>query len=433
MCQLKSALPYPSLPDRRTEAVPLKQSIPVRLRYGCGQEFSCEVESNRVSVFRPGPAELSPSAAREAIQKTLASPLGLPTLDQALVPDDHVVIALERHTPAAATIVAAIWQWLDRRAIAPDQVTILHPAGVDSSCLADPRVELPESVATTVQWKTHDPTDDQSCAYVATTSAGERIYLARELVEADFVLPVGMTAFDPLLGYRGTHSVLYPGLSTIEALAKTVGQGHRELAPRDTRPLRQLVDEIAWLMGLQFSVQVVAATGEGIVEVLAGSADAVFKQCSDLVDDHWMITLPERVETVVVAVPQDASGHGWQQIGQALATARQLVESEGRIVILSEISEDPGEGLTLLCECDEPLEALQPLRQSRPQDLFVASQLAGTTDWARVYLLSNLEEDLVEDLFMFPLESSREVERIVSSSKSCALIGAAQRTFGLVD
>ena len=76
--------------------MPLKQSIPVRLRYGCGQEFSCEVESNRVSVFRPGPAELSSSAARKAIQKALASPLGLPTLDQALVPDDHVVIALDR-------------------------------------------------------------------------------------------------------------------------------------------------------------------------------------------------------------------------------------------------------------------------------------------------------------------------------------------------
>ena len=413
--------------------MPLKQSIPVRLHYGCGQEFSCEVESNRVSVFRPGPAELSSSAAREAIQKALASPLGLPTLDKALVPDDHVVIALERHTPAAATIVAEVWPWLERRAIEPDRVTILQPAGVDSTPLADPRAELPESVAAAVQWKTHDPTDEQSCAYVATTSAGERIYLARELVEADFVLPVGMTAFDPLLGYQGTHSVLYPGLSTLEALAKTVGQGHRELAPRDTRPLRQLVDEIAWLMGLQFSVQVVAAAGEGIVDVLAGSADSVFKQCCDLVDDHWMITLPERVETVVVAVPQDASGHGWQQIGQALATARQLVESDGRIVILSENREEPGEGLTLLRECDEPLEALQPLRQSRPQDLFVASQLAGATDWARVYLLSNLEEDLVEDLFMFPLESSREVERIVASSESCALIGAAQSTFGLVD
>ena len=413
--------------------MPLKQSIPVRLRYGCGQEFSCEVESNRVSVFRPGPAELTEAGTHEAIRNALSSPIGLPTLDQSLVPDDHVVIALERHTPAAASIVAEVWRWLERRSIEPGRVTILQPADVDSRSLQDPRRELPEAVRAAVHWKMHDPTDDQSCAYVATSSSGERIYLAREIVEADFVLPIGMTAFDPLLGYRGTYSVLYPGMSTVEALARTVGQGHRELAPRDTRPLRQLVDEIAWLMGLQFSIQVVAAAGEGIIDILAGSADSVLERCCRLVDDNWMIALPERVETVVVAVPQDTSGHGWRQIGQALATARQLVESGGRIVILSEISEDPGEGLSLLRDCDEPLDALQPLRQSRPQDLFAASQLAGATDWARVYLLSNVDPDLVEDLFMFPLESSREVERIVSSSESCALIGAAQSTFGLVD
>lgn len=413
--------------------MPLKQSIPVCLQYGCGQEFSCEVESNRVSVLRPGPKTLSETTAREAIRNSLSSPVRLPTLDQALVPGDRVVIALERHTPAAASIIAEVWPWLARRSIDPGQVIILQPADVDSHTLADPRSELPEAVQAEIQWKTHDPTDENSCAYVATTSAGERIYLARDIVEADFVLPVGITGFDPLLGYRGTHSVLYPGLSTVEAMAKTVGQGHRELAPRDSRPLRQLVDEIAWLMGLQFSIQVVPGAGEGIVEVRAGNSDAVFNQCCQIVDDHWMIALPERVETIVVAVPQDSSGHGWKQIGQALATARQLVESGGRIVVLSEISEEPGEGLSLLKTCEEPLDALQPLRQSRPQDLSVASQVAGATDWARVYLLSNLDSDLVEDLFMFPLESRREVERIVSSSESCALIGAAQCTFGMID
>ena len=49
-----------------------------------------------------------------------------------------------------------------------------------------------------------------SCAYLATTTKGKSVYLAKELVEADFVLPVGATSYDALLGYRGTNSVLYP-------------------------------------------------------------------------------------------------------------------------------------------------------------------------------------------------------------------------------
>ena len=411
--------------------MPLKESISVRLPFGGSQEFSCELESQRVAVFRPGPTGLAEPA--EAIRKTLASPHDHPCLDQALVPDDKVVIALDRHTPGSPELVAEVWPYLERRGIASGRVTILQPAGMEMSRPADPRTLLPESVRSAITWKIHDPTDEQSCDYLATTSGGDRIYLAKEVVEADFVLPIGTTAFDPLLGYRGWGSVGYPGLSTIEALARTVGQGHSELAPRDPRPLRQLVDEIAWLMGIQFVVQVVAASRESFIDVVAGNCDAVFDRCRQAVDDHWLITMPERVDTVVVAIPQDASGHGWTQIGQALATARQLVEADGRIVMLSEITEEPGEGLKVLRGCEDPLDALRPLRKSRPQDLFVASQLASATDWARVYLVSGLETTLVEDLFMFPLEDNRQVERLLASTESCALIGAAQNTFGLIE
>ena len=411
--------------------MPLKESISVRLEYGGRQEFSCELESQRVAVLRPGPSGLLDTV--EVIRKTLASPLGLPCLDQALVPDDNVVIALDRHTPGSPELIAEVWHYLERRGIKPDRVTILQPAGMESSRPADPRILLPESVQSAIEWKIHDPTDEHSCAYLATTSGGDRIYLAKEIVEADFVLPIGTTAFDPLLGYSGTHSVVYPGLSTVDALARTVGQGHSELAPRDSRPLRQLVDEIAWLMGIQFVVQVVSAGGKGLLDVVSGNCDAVFEHCRQVVDDHWMITMPERVDTVVVAIPQDVSGHGWAQVGQALATARQLVEADGRIVILSEITEEPGEGLKVLCRCEDPLDALRPLRKNRPQDLFVASQLAGAADWARIYLVSGLEPTLVEDLFMFPLEDSKQVERLLASTESCALIGAAQNTFGLIE
>ncbi len=414
-----------------TRLVALQQFIPISLRYGSAGEFSAEVDADRVAVFRPGPAPRTDVVA--AVSQALASPLDLPTLDQALVPDDKVVIALDRDTPGAAEVVAGIWSYLERRDIAPTNVTIIQPVAVGAKAAADPRSLLPISVQQAVTWKVHDPLAEDSCGYLATTTKGEAVYLAKELVDADFVLPVGAMSYDPLLGYRGTNSVLYPGLSNIEALRKTVGQGHLEISHREERPLRQLVDEIAWLMGVQFCVQVVASDGGGVLEVLAGSTDAVFKRSCQKLDDNWLVTMPERVETVIVAVSTDVSGHGWNQIGKAVATARQLVERGGRIVILSELDEQPGDGLSLLRREDYPENCLQLLRDESPVDLIPATQIVNAAGWARILLLSKLEPELVEELFIYPLEASSEVTRVLDASESCAILGGAQHTFGIVE
>ena len=409
----------------------LQQFIPISLRYGSAGEFAAEVDADRIAVFRPGPAPRADVAG--TVKQALASPLDLPTLDKALVPDDNVVVALDRDTPCAAEIVAGVWSHLERRDIDPAHFTILQPVAVGEKTPTDPRSLLPISVQQEITWKIHDPLAEDSCAYLATTTKGKSVYLAKELVEADFVLPVGATSYDALLGYRGTNSVLYPGLSNIEALRKTVGQGHLELSPRDERPLRQLVDEIAWLMGVQFCVQVVASDCSGVLEVLAGSTDAVFERSRQKLDDNWLVTMPERVETVIVAVSTDVSGHGWNQIGRAVATARQLVERGGRIVILSELDEQPGDGLSLLRREDYPENCLQPLRDESPIDLMPATQIINAAGWARILLLSNLAPELVEELFIYPLEESSEVTRVLEVSESCAIIGGAQHTFGIVE
>ncbi|MBI1309988.1 DUF2088 domain-containing protein [bacterium] len=409
----------------------LQQSIPVRLSFGSSGEFAAEVDAARVALFRPGPRAKADSA--DAVQRALASPIDLPTLDQALVPDDRVVIALDRGVPGAAELIAGIWPYLERRGIQAENLTILQPAAIHAGRGADPRDLLPAEVRGAVALKIHDPTAEISCRYLATTSGGERIHLATELVDADFVLTVGVTEFDTLLGYRGTSSVLFPGLSTVDSIKRTIGQGHQELSPREQRPLRQLVDEIAWLMGIQFSVQVVPAEAGGFCSVLAGSTDAVFARSCEIVTDEWLISMPERVQTVIVAISADASGHGWQQLGRTLAMARQLVEQGGRIVVLSEISDAPGEGIELLRHVEDPENALRPLRKSTPPDMESASQIASTAAWARLFLFSRLDENLVEDLFMYPLAELSEVERIIETSTSCALIGSAQHAFGIVE
>ncbi|MEZ6057841.1 MAG: lactate racemase domain-containing protein, partial [Planctomycetaceae bacterium] len=264
------------------------------LPYGRTESFVFELETDRVMASLLPPKSLTDvaAAAREALQ----SPIDLPPLSQALVTGDKVVLCVDRSTPQVPQLIAAVWAELDRSGIAAEDVLILHAAGLKGATPGDPRGQLPREVAQKIQWKKHDPGPEEACAYLATTASGERIYLASEVVHADFVMCLGAIGFDPLLGYRGTLSCLYPGLSTTEAMRRMWGGGHVELEPHDPRPLREIIEEIGWLLGTQYHLQVLPGPRGGVAHVFAGAGDAVLKQGKQCLDDEWKLNLSTRPE-----------------------------------------------------------------------------------------------------------------------------------------
>jgi hypothetical protein len=50
-------------------------------------------------------------------------------------------------------------------------------------------------------------------------------------------------------------------------------------------------------------------------------------------------------------------------------------------------------------------------------------------DWANVSLLSRLDPGLVSDLFLVPLESERELQRLLEMEHLTAIIESAQHAF----
>jgi len=406
------------------------QSKCVRLPYGRGGCFACEIQTDRIAAVCAAPGPLSDPA--QAVRDALDCPIDFPPLRQAVLDSDRVVVALDRRTPEADILIEVVWEALAAAGVAADQVSIIQPASLSRGRPSDPRGRLPEEVRDAIGWSIHDPTDPQACEYLATTTDGEKLYLAREIVEADLVVSVGAMAYDPIVGYRGTNSVFYPGLSTVEAISKSRGQGHRELSPDDVRPLRQLMDEVGWLLGTLVTVQVINSANGGVADVLAGAVESVFRRGQQLLTENWLAELDQRVDIVVAAVDEGPHAQGWEPVGAALAMARNLVKQHGRIVILSQLNSDPESGLQIVSGCDNPRDALRPLREEMPPDLVSATQLADAADWADVYLLSDLSSDLVEDLFMVPLETEAEVMRVLERKGSCAFIASAQSAFGRI-
>lgn len=389
------------------------------------------MDNDRVAVFHSAPPE--PDNVEQAIAEALSSPIDFPALEQCVISDDRVTIAVDPQTPHLAEILEQVWSRLHPRGIDPASVTILQPATKDDSlALIDPGAKLPENVRGQIKWETHDDSDEKACAFLATATSGERIYLSKHLVEADVVFTIGIAGFDSLLGYRGTNSLLYPQFSNREAMLHARGLGHAELTPDDSRPLRQLVDEVGWLLGTQYSIQVVPATSRSAARFLTGAHESVMREAIPLLKEYWWLELGQRCDLVVLGVDAGLHCTSWPQIAAALEVGKNLVEKNGSILLLTDQNRKPSEEFDLVKQVDEPLESLQLLLHTDSADIVSASQLVSAVDWADVYLVSNLDENLVEDYFLKPLDSESMMSKLISSAKSCAFIESAQFAYGHV-
>lgn len=399
----------------------------IMLNFGRNGRAAFDVDAGRLLSAPEAPLALDDplTAARSA----LAGPVDFPPLTRAVVAGDRVALALTPETPSAAELIAAVWEQLAEREIRPEDVTIVEATSPHERQLQDPRVALPLEVRDAVNWVIHDPEEKTACTYLATTASGERIYLSRLLIEADVVVSIGYTTFDPILGYTGTSSVFYPWMSSSEASLRFRGQGHLELEPGDERPLRQLTDEIAWLLGTQFTVQSVPSAGFGTSHVVAGLCDSVLRRGMQLLQTDWELELEERPELLVLAVDGGPQGTTWADVGAALSTARKIVARGGRVLLLTELAELPGPGMQLLQGAENPDDAIRPLGKTMPADVVPATQIAAAVDWARVFLLSQLPGDLVEDLFMVPVDTPAEAARLLQGEESCLLLPSAEKWF----
>jgi nickel-dependent lactate racemase len=400
----------------------------ILLEYGADGRWAWSPPGTATIVHHGGPeraVQVGPT-----VTDGLAEPLEFPPLSAAIVPGDRVALVADRRVPGLTAIIAAVWRVLETAGVQAKDVAIVQPAALFASELPDPRTELPTDVRGEVVWHVHDATRDDACGYLASSATGERIYLAREVLEADFILPISAAGFDPVIGFRGPGAVFYPGLSTSAAFGKTLGQGHSELGPDDDRPLKQLVEEIVWLSGVQFAIQTVPHRQRGeAAAVLVGGVEAVARRAKKQLDKYWRVKRTGRVDTVVAAVTPTEGATRWEDVGSALETAQKLVERGGRIVLLTDLAQPLGPGIELIRQQTSARSALKALRGQTPPDWLAARQFAAAADWAGVYLLSNLEPDVVEELFLTPLESEAEVQRLLDMTAECILLAGAQHTY----
>jgi nickel-dependent lactate racemase len=406
----------------------------MRVSLEFGQErLTVEVTDQRyVPVRRAEPAPVLGDVSA-AVQHMLESPVGFPPLRQALTPDDQAVIVADEALSQLPRLIAPVLECLVETGLDLTRTTLLCPPRHGATTPATAWLEDLPLAFRSVKVEVHDPADRSKLSYLATTRGGRRIYLNRTLVDADQLVVLGRVRYDPVLGYAGGLGDLFPSMSDEATRAEFATRTTEAIPDAKIWPARKETQEVGWLLGMPFLLQVVEGHGDTLSHVFGGAAEEVSVASRRGHDRHWRVSVPRRADLVVAGISGDPQRQGFAEVASALACAARIVQPGGRIVVLSRVGSGLGPAEKYLRQADSPARGLALVRQHKLPDAASAWQLAVAAEHAQLYLLSALAAETVEELFMVPLEHPSQVQRLLDSAESCAYLPDAQRTLAVIE
>ncbi len=398
--------------------------MPASLKYGASAILEIDLSDGALVANWTGPSANGESAG-DAAASAVQTPLDFPQLKQACVPGDHVVLALEPNVPQAPAVVAAIVPALLSGGVVAEDITVVRTHADIEAQQIDPRSALPVELRSAVKLAVHESGDPEQLAFLAADPNGEAIYLNRQMCQADLVIPIGYLRPDECVYRSGRHGIWNSNLYPTFGDRKTIDHFSANGVPLTSGQLsyrHKQIDQVAWLLGVQVTAQVVPGSGDSAWRVLFGSPAAVFPQGWTLCRAAWQMDASRTANLVVAGIGGGTAQQTWGNVGHALKMALPLVNDGGAVALCTELDSPLGPALRLIADAGDLESATPRLRKLRSPDAEVARLLVESQERMRIYLLSNLGEDVVESVGFGYIQSPTEISRLATHHESCILL-----------
>lgn len=371
-----------------------------------------------------------------AVICALEEPLNVPPIRESILNGEHLVIPVAPEVPHIGTILQAVLEHVFSASPEhqPAGVTILQTKTDEQIGVIRAALEaLPFRLQKRVTLMTHHPDKKEEMAFLGVSETNETLVIHRELFDAEFVLPIGFFLPKGTPGYAGIHTAIYPSFSDGEthkrfkdfgpALHATDHKLQRELEKETAEATRQL----GVLCMLQVVPGVPSSGSSGIARILAGDYHDVESDGYSLYREIWT-NLSNHRSQVVLASVTGLESTSWRWTMRALANASKLADPDDGIIILcSDLAGEFPRALEIYRQVQD-LEATEKFirREELPEAALMMAGLRVIHDF-RVFFVSNLDPDLLEEINVFPLDGAEDLERLVKNSGSVTLLPDVQR------
>ncbi|WP_094550633.1 nickel-dependent lactate racemase [Petroclostridium xylanilyticum] len=363
-------------------------------------------ENNLITELLPNPLEIN-AVGEDEVKRAISNPIGSKRLKDIVKPAQKVVIItsdITRPMPSKLVVPHVIEELL-AGGVGCDDISIIFAVGSHREHTEEEKKYLVgEETYNRVKCIDSNPND---YVHMGMTKSGTPVDIFRVVAEADIRICLGNIEYHWFAGYSGGAKAIMPGVSTKAAIQRN----HRFLVREEAKagdmennPVRYDIEEVANIVPIHFIVNVVLDENKNIIKAVAGHHILAHREGCKFLDQFYKVPIKEQADIVIVSAGGFPKDLNLYQAQKALDNARHAVRQGGIIIWAGRCQEGLGEEVfeDWIISAKDPQSILERIQVDFQLGGHKAAAIAGVLVKAQIFLVSELDPELVKNIFMQP-------------------------------
>ena len=364
----------------------------------------------QVTVLKPKIAEKVADEIK-LIEQALSSPINSRRLSEIATEGRKAVIIVSDTTRPAPTAKMLPYLISELKSGGLEDITIVFGLGIHRKQTEEEKKAILGGLYNRIKSIESDVND---CVYLGATGRGTPVEIFKPVVEADIVICTGNIEFHYYAGYSGGAKAILPAVSS----KKSIEANHalmldpKSTAGRLDSPVREDIEEVAAMVGIDFVLNVVLNERREIAFVAAGDYIEAHRKGAAFLDR----IAKARVEPADIII---VSPGGWPkdidiyQSHKALEHAKNAVKKGGSIILVAECREGYGNRVFEKWLDFDRDEVIERFKAGFVMGGHKAALIAALTKRADLYLVSSLPDEMVRRSYFIPATLQDALEPVL--------------------
>ncbi|SHJ82726.1 nickel-dependent lactate racemase family protein [Paramaledivibacter caminithermalis] len=380
-----------------------------KLKYGKGEvEFEID-EKNYMGQLLPKEIEYD-LKGEEEVERAINNPIGTARLKDIVKEGEKIAIVtsdITRPMPSKIALPPLIRE-LKKANIKEENITIVLALGSHREHTEEEKISLLGEKIYESNIQILDSNMNE-CINLGKCKNKTPVDIFRPVAEADRIICMGNIEYHYFAGYSGGAKALMPGVSSHEAIQvnhSNMVKGGAFAGNIETNPVRQDIDQVGEFIKIDFIINVVLNSKKEIVKAVAGHYIKAHREGCKYLDEMYGIQIEDRADIVIVSpggFPKDINIY---QSQKGLDNAKHAVRDGGIIILVASAKERFGEKTFeewMLTKT--PQEMIEEIKKNFRLGGHKAAAIAMILQKAKIYMVSDLEDELVTRINFKPFRS----------------------------